>query len=136
MKKTLAVLLSVLMVISTITCAFTVTVAQAEAISGELLSNGDFEDITKNPVGANMGGIRFTQNAAVLNNGKWLRATGGLDYATYGDLTAYNTETDEVTKATETEYAEYFTACSTVVAQPDNHANPYWTYEPYLVPRL
>ncbi len=123
MKKTLALLLSVVMVISTITCMFTVTTAQAEAIVGELLSNGDFENVTLNPVGANMGAIRGSSNASVLNNGKWLRATGGLSYATYGDLSAYDAETDTVTKAAATEYATYFTACSTVIAQPDDETN-------------
>ena len=123
MKKTLAVLLSVLMVISTITCMFTVTTAQAEALSGELIQNGDFENLTLNPVGENTGAVRGTKDLSTLLNGKWLRATGGLSYATYGDLTDYNAETDEVTKATATDYAKYFTACTTVIAQPDNQAN-------------
>ena len=123
MKKTLAVLLSVLMVISTITCMFTVTTAQAEALSGELLQNGDFENLTLNPVGENTGAIRGTKNLSTLLNGKWLRATGGLSYATYGDLIDYNAETDEVTKAAATDYAKYFTACSTVIAQPDDQTN-------------
>lgn len=123
MKKSLAMLLSVLMVISTITCMFTVTVAHAEAIPGELLSNGDFEDITLSPVGTNMDSIKFVKDPYTLLNGKWLRMTGGLSYATYGDLIDYNEETDEITKATETDYAKYFTACSTVVAQPDNQSN-------------
>jgi len=123
MKKTLALLLSVLMVVSTITCMFTVTTAQAEALVGELISNGDFENTTLNPVGTNMGAIRGSSSASVLNNGKWLRATGGLSYATYGDLSAYDAETDTVTKAAATEYAKYFTACSTVIAQPDDETN-------------
>ena len=123
MKKTLAVLLSVLMVISTITCMFTVTTAQAEALSGELIQNGDFENLTLNPVGENTGAVRGTKDLSTLLNGKWLRAPGGLSYATYGDLTDYNAETDEVTKATATDYAKYFTACTTVIAQPDNQAN-------------
>lgn len=122
MKKTLAVLLSVLMVISTITCAFTVTVAQAETISGELLSNGDFEDLAKNPVGAKMGAVRGVKVDTLLN-GKWRRATEGLDYATLGDLIDYNEETDEVTKAAATDYAKYFAPVSTVIAQPDDQAN-------------
>ena len=125
MKKTLALLLSVLMVISTITCMFTVTTAQAEAISGELIQNGDFENVTLNPVGTNMGGVMGTKiaNINTLLGGKWYRATSGLSYATYGDLTDYNAETDEVTPATATDYAKYFTACSTVVAQPDDATN-------------
>ena len=125
MKKTLAMLLSVLLVISTITCIFTVTTAQAATPSGKLIQNGDFEDISKNPTGANMGGVMGTKiaNINTLLSGKWYRATGGLSYATYGDLTDYNAETDEITKATATDYAKYFTACSTVVAQPDNQVN-------------
>ncbi len=123
MKKSLAMLLSILMVISTITCMFTVTVAHAETIPGELLSNGDFEDITLSPVGTNMDSIKFVKDPYTLLNGKWLRMTGGLSYATYGDLIDYNEETDEITKATETDYAKYFTACSTVVVQPDNQTN-------------
>lgn len=122
MKKTLALLLSVLMVISTITCMFTVTTAQAEIISGELIQNGDFEDVSLNPIGVNMGAVKSAKVDTLLN-GKWLRATAGLSYTTYGDLIDYNEETDEVTKAAETDYAKYFTACSTVIAQPDNQAN-------------
>ncbi|MBQ3088343.1 MAG: hypothetical protein IJC36_01785 [Clostridia bacterium] len=125
MKKSLAVLLSVLMVISTITCMLTVTTAQAETnvVSGELISNGDFENTTLNAVGTNMDGLRGTRNLSSLLNGKWYRATGGLSFATYGDLSAYDEENDVVTKATETEYATYFTACSTVIAQPDDATN-------------
>ncbi len=123
MKKTLALLLSVLMVVSTITCIFTVTTAQAETAATELISNGDFENTTLNAVGANMDGLRGTRNLSALLNGKWYRATGGLSFATYGDLTAYDEETDVVTKATETEYAKYFTACTTVIAQPDDATN-------------
>ena len=71
MKKTLALLLSVLMVVSTITCIFTVTTAQAETAATELISNGDFENTTLNAVGANMDGLRGTKNLSALLNGKW-----------------------------------------------------------------
>ena len=50
MKKTLALLLSVLMVVSTITCIFTVTTAQAESAATELISNGDFENIERRKI--------------------------------------------------------------------------------------
>ena len=110
MKKTLAVLLSVLMVITSITCIFTVTTVQAEteAVSTELISNGDFENLTLNPVGENAKGINGKTDATTIFNGKWHRASVGKTYSEYEDLSDYDAEYDELIYAGEDEYAKYF----------------------------
>ena len=124
MKKCFSLLLSLLIIMGAVATPLSVSAnASAEyTLGSELVTNGDFENLTLNPVGKNTTSIMNT-SATLLNNGSWLRATGGLSYETYGDLSAYNAETDTVTKATTTEYPIYFAPCSTVIAQPDKQTN-------------
>lgn len=122
MKKALSLVLSFILAFSCFASVLTTT-SFAETESVELISNGDFEDVTLNPVGANVSGISGTTNVQNLNDGKWHRATGGLSFATYGDLSNYDADTDTVTKAGANEYAKYFAPCTTVMAQPDDATN-------------
>lgn len=123
MKKAVSVLLSLILACSCFVGIFTFT-AQAESV--ELINNGDFENLSTNSVGTNYGAVAYRSKATAaekIRNAGWLRATGGNDYATLGDLSAYDKDTDTVTKATQTEYPLYSSANSTTIVQPDDADN-------------
>lgn len=123
MKKAVSVLLSLILAFSCFVGVFTFT-AQAESV--ELITNGDFEDVSANPVGTNYGAVAYKSKAKAaeaIRNAGWLRATSGNTYTDLGDLSAYDADADTVTKATQTEYPLYSSANNVTLVQPDDADN-------------
>ena len=132
-------LLSVLLVISSFIGVFTVTTVSAEETTEEtateLVSNGNFENSSLNPFDTNMGAFqnqwatadKIQQSLTSLSKGQWLRATGGagydpLDLLSYTDTTNGEGVVEETyVAATATDYAQYFSPCNRVIAQPDDN---------------
>ena len=89
MKKLSSIVLSVLMVVSLFSCLLTGPVS-ATASSGELITNGDFEngDITPSGKLATLQGLSIETFNATRSNytGKWYRASGGSDPSKSPDL--------------------------------------------------
>ena len=127
MKKSVSLLLSVLLVISSFIGVFTVTTVAAEEPASELITNGNFEEdanwLNNHPetnkpttTGTLYWGSFANYNSGIYN-GKWLRVTGGNAPYVQPDLT---NEQVEITSPAE---AYYFGRSNQWMVDPNNSKN-------------
>ena len=127
MKKSLSLLLSVLLVISSFIGVFTVTTVAAEEPASELITNGNFEtnanwannhpETNKPTTTGTLYWGSFANYNEGIYNGKWLRATGGNAPYVQPDLT-YERE-----KATSPAEAYYFGRSNQWMEEPNDSEN-------------
>ena len=117
MKKTLSMLLSVLLVISSFIGVFTVTTVSAESTATNLIVNGDFESFNVNTEGNKVPAFAWRNVKTILGTdktrGQWYRTTGGIGPEASPDLDANYSKITGVST-----YPTYFGPNNQMVIEP------------------
>lgn len=136
-KKLLSIVLCVLMVISTVSCLFTMTASAVELMGEELISNGDFS-VDQNVEQSGILASSYhsvsidTVTPTTVDSGKWYRNSSGASAKNYYDAVALRDDdgniqkTDDViqTKAVPSgSYPDIFAPNSQIIVDPENSNN-------------